>query len=123
MESLTSVRINLQVVVKQVQSSLPSPPAMEESIEIYRLRLEHKRYLEDAERFLEDAEQERTKNEKLREQLIAELHRRADAEKTIRSLTDENLKLKVKLERLQRLQREWVETPVSSHFLTNSIVW
>lgn len=102
--------------MKQVQSSLPSPPAMEESIEIYRLRLEHKR-------FLEDAEQERTKNEKLREQLIAELHRRADAEKTIRSLTDENLKLKVKLERLQRLQREWVETPVSSHFLTNSIVW
>ena len=103
---------------------------MEESLEIYQLRLEHKR-------FFEDAEQERTAKEKLREELVAEIHRRADAEKelvaeihrradaekTIRVLKDEKMKLTVELERLQRLEREWeVKALVSSHFSTNSIV-
>lgn len=89
---------------------------MEESLEIYQLRLEHKR-------FLEDAEQERTSKETLREELVTEIRRRADAEKTIQALKDENLKLKVNLERFQRLERGRIEAPVSSHFSTNSIVW
>ncbi|KIJ94822.1 hypothetical protein K443DRAFT_109770 [Laccaria amethystina LaAM-08-1] len=78
---------------------------MEESLEIYRLRLEHKR-------FVEDAEQERTSKELLREELVAEIHRRADGEKTIRALKDENMILKLKLERLERGQE--VEVPGSS---------
>jgi hypothetical protein len=106
-------RENLKLAVaKQVQSFLVSP-AMEESLEIYRLRLEHKR-------FVEDAEQERTSKELLREELVAEIHRRADGEKTIRALKDENMILKLKLERLER-ERE-VEVPVGSYFLTNLIM-
>lgn len=54
---------------------------------------------------------------------VAEIHRRADAEKMIRVLKDEKMKLTVELERLQRLEREWeVKALVSSHFSTNSIV-
>ncbi|EDR02724.1 uncharacterized protein LACBIDRAFT_308328 [Laccaria bicolor S238N-H82] len=71
---------------------------MEESLEIYKLRLEHKR-------FFEDAEQERTSKEKLREELVTEIQRRADAEKTIRALKDENMKLRLELERSQRIER------------------
>ena len=83
---------------------------MEESIEIYQLRLKHKR-------FLEDAEQERTSKEKLREDFVLEIHHRADAEKTIRALRDENMNLRVRLERLERLERgRDVEGLVSYHF-------
>ena len=107
-------------IAKQVQSSnfsvVASPATvMEESIEIYQLRLEHKR-------FLEDAEQERASNEKLREDFVAEIHRRADAEKKIRALRDENMNLRVRLERLERLERgRDVERPVSYHFSIHSV--
>ena len=110
------LRTSLQSPNKVLCPHLSSLPAMEESLEIYQLRLEHKR-------FSEDAEQERTAKEKLREELVAEIHRRADAEKMIRVLKDEKMKLAVELERLQRLEREWeVKALVSSHFSTNSIV-